>query len=94
MSLKPAGPPGDECGQRAVAPPLNPVTDAYVDVRTRAARTRHGLSAKDHEADRWVVAVALAAGFSRLSCAVSRPPRELSSTLTVTAARLPVEVAW
>jgi predicted nucleic acid-binding protein len=37
------------------------VTDAYIDVRTWAVRTGHGLGGKDHEADRWVAAVALAA---------------------------------
>jgi len=36
-------------------------TDAYVDLRTWCVRDGHGLSAKDHEADRWVAAVALAA---------------------------------
>ena len=44
-----------------VVPPLNAVTDAYVDLRTWAVRTGHGLGAKDHEADRWVAAVAMAA---------------------------------
>jgi predicted nucleic acid-binding protein len=44
-----------------VVPPLDEVTDAYVDVRTWAVRTGHGLGAKDHEADRWVAAAALAA---------------------------------
>lgn len=37
------------------------VTDAYVDLRTWCVRNGHGLGAKDHEADRWVAAVALAA---------------------------------
>jgi len=37
------------------------VTDAYVDLRTWAVRSGHGLGAKDHEADRWVAAVAMAA---------------------------------
>lgn len=45
----------------AVMPPLAAVTDAYVDVRTWAFRAGHGLAGKDHEADRWVAAVALAA---------------------------------
>ncbi len=44
-----------------VMPPLDEVTDAYVDVRTWAVKAGHGLGAKDHEADRWVAAVALAA---------------------------------
>lgn len=44
-----------------VIPPLKEVTDAYVDLRTRCVRSGHGLGAKDHEADRWVAAVALAA---------------------------------
>ena len=44
-----------------VMPPFHEVTDAYVDVRTWAVRTGHGLGGKDHEADRWVAAVALAA---------------------------------
>lgn len=44
-----------------VMPPLDEVTDAYVAVRTWAARGGHGLSAKEHEADRWVAAVAIAA---------------------------------
>lgn len=44
-----------------VMPPLDAVTDAYVDLRTWTVRTGHGLGAKDHEADRWVAAVALAA---------------------------------
>lgn len=44
-----------------VMPPLDEVTGAYVDVRTWAVRTGHGLGAKDHEADRWVAAVAMAA---------------------------------
>jgi len=43
-------------------PPLREVTDAYVDLRTWCVRAGHGLGAKDHEADRWVGAVALAAG--------------------------------
>jgi predicted nucleic acid-binding protein len=42
-------------------PPLPEVTDAYVDLRTWCVRTGHGLGAKDHEADRWVAAVAIAA---------------------------------
>lgn len=44
-----------------VMPPLKEVTDAYVDLRTWCVRTGHGLGAKDHEADRWVAAVAIAA---------------------------------
>lgn len=42
-------------------PPFAEVTDAYVDLRSWAVRTGHGLAAKDHEADRWVAAVAIAA---------------------------------
>ncbi|MCP4968650.1 MAG: type II toxin-antitoxin system VapC family toxin, partial [bacterium] len=42
-----------------VVPPLDPVLDVYVDVRTWASRSGHGLAAKDH--DRWVAAVAMAA---------------------------------
>ncbi len=41
-------------------PPVREVTDAYVDLRTWCVRTGHGLGAKDHEADRWVAAVAIA----------------------------------
>lgn len=44
-----------------VMPPLAEVTDAYVDLRTWCVRNGHGLGAKDHEADRWVAALALAA---------------------------------
>jgi len=44
-----------------VIPPLEEVTDAYVDLRTWCVHNGHGLGAKDHEADRWVAAVALAA---------------------------------
>ena len=44
-----------------VVPPLDEVTDAYVDLRAWAVRTGHGLGAKEHEADRWVAAVAIAA---------------------------------
>lgn len=44
-----------------VVPPLKEVTDAYVDLRTWCVRSGHGLGAKDHEADRWVAAVAIAA---------------------------------
>jgi len=44
-----------------VMPPFHEVTNAYADVRTWAVRTGHGLGGKDHEADRWVAAVALAA---------------------------------
>lgn len=39
-------------------PPLGQVTDAYVNLRSWAVRTGHGLGAKNHEADRWVAAVA------------------------------------
>jgi predicted nucleic acid-binding protein len=46
-----------------VVPPLDEVTDAYVDLRAWCVRTGHGLGAKDHEADRWVAAVAVAGGF-------------------------------
>ncbi len=45
-----------------VVPPLKDVTTAYVGLRAWATRNGHGLAAKDHEADRWVAAVALAAG--------------------------------
>ena len=45
-----------------VIPPIAEVTDAYVDLRTWCVRSGHGLGAKDHEADRWVAAVALAGG--------------------------------
>ncbi len=45
----------------AVIPPIGEVIDAYVGLRTWAARAGHGLAAKTHEADRWVAAVALAA---------------------------------
>ena len=47
-----------------VMPPIKEVTDAYVDLRTWCVRTGHGLGAKDHEADRWVAAVAIAAKLS------------------------------
>lgn len=43
-----------------VMPPVKEVTDAYVDLRTWCVRSGHGLGAKDHEADRWVAAVAIA----------------------------------
>jgi len=56
-----------------VVPPLNEVTDAYVDLRTWAVRTGHGLGAKDHEADRWVAAVAMAARFPLWSSAPVAP---------------------
>jgi predicted nucleic acid-binding protein len=39
---------------------LDDVTDAYVDLRTWCVDHGHGLGAKDHEADRWVAAVAIA----------------------------------
>lgn len=45
----------------AVIPPIDVVTDAYVELRSWCARSGHGLGAKDHEADRWVGAVAIAA---------------------------------
>jgi predicted nucleic acid-binding protein len=48
-------------GRTGVVPPLDEVTAAYVDLRTWAVRSGHGLGAKDHEADRWVAAVAMAA---------------------------------
>lgn len=41
-------------------PPLPEVIDSYVDLRTWCARSGHGLGAKEHEAGRWVAAVALA----------------------------------
>lgn len=44
-----------------IAPPLGEVTDAYVVLRSWCVRNGHGLGAKDHEADRWVAAVAIAA---------------------------------
>ena len=47
-------------GRAGVVPPLDEVTDAYVDLRTWCVRAGHGLGAKDHEADRWVAAVAIA----------------------------------
>jgi hypothetical protein len=47
--------------------------NAYVDLRTWCVRHGHGLGAKDHEADRWVAAVAIAAKFRS-------PPRTPSST--------------
>ena len=47
----------------AVIPPLDPVIDAYVELRTWAARNGHGIAAKEHEADRWVAAVAIASAF-------------------------------
>lgn len=45
-----------------VVAPLDEVTEAYVDVRPWCVQHGHGLGAKDHEADRWVAAVALAGG--------------------------------
>lgn len=45
-----------------MVPPIDAVTDAYVDLRTWCVRNGHGLGAKDHEADRWVAAVAIASG--------------------------------
>jgi len=44
------------------APPLPEAIAAYVDLRNWCVRNGHGLGAKDHEADRWVAATALAAG--------------------------------
>ena len=44
----------------AVIPPLEDITEAYVDLRAWSVRNGHGLSAKNHEADRWVAAVAIA----------------------------------
>lgn len=66
MQKSPAGAPRRGALDRLVAaagvvPPLEEVTDAYVDLRTWCVRTGHGLGAKDHEADRWVAAVAIAA---------------------------------
>jgi predicted nucleic acid-binding protein len=46
-----------------VVPPLDEVTDAYVDLRAWCVRNGHGLGGKDHEADRWVAAVAVAGGY-------------------------------
>ena len=46
--------------QSGVVPPLEDVTSAYVDLRTWCVRSGHGLGGKEHEADRWVAAVALA----------------------------------
>ena len=45
-----------------VSPPLPEVIDACVDVRTWCVNNGHGLGAKDHEAERWVAATALAGG--------------------------------
>ena len=50
-------------GHAAVIPPLEDITDAYVDLRAWSVRNGHGLSAKSHEADRWVAAVAIAGEF-------------------------------
>jgi predicted nucleic acid-binding protein len=47
-------------GRAGVVPPIEGVTDAYVDLRTWCVRSGHGLGATDHEADRWVAAVAIA----------------------------------
>lgn len=55
------------CGlvvRAGVIPPISEVTDAYVDLRTWCVRAGHGLGAKDHEADRWVAAVAIAGRLS------------------------------
>lgn len=43
-----------------VIPPLAEVVAAYVDLRTWCVHAGHGLGAKNHEADRWVGAVAIA----------------------------------
>lgn len=43
-----------------VVPPLREVADAYVELKTWCVRARHGLVAKDHEADRWIAAVTIA----------------------------------
>lgn len=43
-----------------VSPPLTEVVDAYVELRTWCVDNGHGLGAKEHEADRWVAATALA----------------------------------
>lgn len=42
----------------AIIPPLENVIDAYVEVRSECTKQGHGLAAKDHEADRWIAAVA------------------------------------
>ena len=47
-------------GRTEIAPPLPAGIGAYVDLRSWCVRNGHGLGAKDHEADRWVAAVALA----------------------------------
>lgn len=47
-------------GSAGVIPPIDAVTDAYVDLRTWCVHNGHGRGAKDHEADRWVAAVAIA----------------------------------
>lgn len=47
-----------------VSPPLPEVIDAYVELRTWCVDNGHGLGAKDHEADRWVAATALAGGLA------------------------------
>jgi len=52
-----------------VVPPLAEVTDAYVELRTWCVKAGHGTGAKDHEADRWVAAVAIA---GKLPLVVSR----------------------
>jgi predicted nucleic acid-binding protein len=46
-----------------VVPPLDAVTDAYVDLRAWCLRSGHGLGGKDHEADRCFAAVAVAGGY-------------------------------
>jgi predicted nucleic acid-binding protein len=43
-----------------VVPPIDEVPDSYVDLRSWCVRAGHGLGGKDHEADRWVAAVAIA----------------------------------
>lgn len=48
-------------GRTTVVPPITDVIRSYVELRTWATRAGHGIGAKDHEADRWVAAVAIAA---------------------------------
>lgn len=51
----------DQLVSRAgVVPPIEEGIDAYVDLRSWCVRSGHGLGGKDHEADRWVAAVAVA----------------------------------
>jgi len=44
----------------SIAPPLEEVVGAYVELRSWCVQSGHGLGAKVHEADRWVAAVARA----------------------------------